>query len=96
MALACLGRRWAADTRCRSGNRGQQRTVAPQVTTNGFGSRSWPVLCLEEDEELLYDQVRLRRNAVTRLALQRCDLVAVTRADPVGLHAFIRGYQDWT
>jgi hypothetical protein len=25
--------------------------------------------CLEEDEELLYDQVRLRRNAVTRLAI---------------------------
>ena len=51
--------------------------------------------CLEEDEELLYDQVRLRRNAVTRLALQRCDLVvAVARADPVGLHAFIRGYQE--
>jgi cellulose biosynthesis protein BcsQ len=51
--------------------------------------------CLEEDEELLYDQVRLRRNAVTRLAVQRCDLVvAVARADPVGLHAFIRGYQE--
>jgi Flp pilus assembly CpaE family ATPase len=51
--------------------------------------------CLEEDEELLYDQVRLRRNAVTRLAVQRADLVvAVARADPVGLHAFIRGYQD--
>jgi len=39
--------------------------------------------------------VRLRRNAVTRLALQRCDLVVtVARADPVGLHAFIRGYQE--
>ena len=51
--------------------------------------------CLEEDEELLYDQVRLRRNAVTRLSVQRCDLVvAVGRADPVGLHAFIRGYQE--
>jgi len=51
--------------------------------------------CLEEDEELLYDQVRLRRNAVTRLALQRADLVvAVARADPVGLHDFIRGYQQ--
>jgi Flp pilus assembly CpaE family ATPase len=51
--------------------------------------------CLEEDEELLYDQVRLRRNAVTRLAVQRADLVvAVARADPVGLHAFIRGYQE--
>jgi Flp pilus assembly CpaE family ATPase len=51
--------------------------------------------CLEEDEELLYDQVRLRRNAVTRLAVRHADLVvAVARADPVGLHAFIRGYQD--
>jgi Flp pilus assembly CpaE family ATPase len=51
--------------------------------------------CLEEDEELLYDQVRLRRNAVTRLAVQQADLVvAVARADPVGLHAFIRGYQE--
>ena len=51
--------------------------------------------CLEEDEELLYDQVRLRRNAVTRLAVEQADLVvAVARADPVGLHAFIRGYQD--
>ena len=51
--------------------------------------------CLEEDEELLYDQVRLRRNAVTRLAVEQADLVvAVARADPVGLHAFIRGYQE--
>src|ERR671911_65808 len=51
--------------------------------------------CLEEDEELLNDQVRLRRNAVTRLAVERADLVvAVARADPVGLHAFIRGYQE--
>jgi Flp pilus assembly CpaE family ATPase len=51
--------------------------------------------CLEEDEELLYDQVRFRRNAVTRLAVQHADLVvAVARADPVGLHAFIRGYQE--
>ena len=51
--------------------------------------------CLEEDEELLYDQVRQRRNAVTRLAVERADLViAVARADPVGLHAFIRGYQE--
>ena len=51
--------------------------------------------CLEEDEELLYDQVRLRRNAVTRLAVQTADLVvAVARADPIGLHAFIRGYQE--
>lgn len=51
--------------------------------------------CLEEEEELLYDQVRFRRNAVTRLALQRADqVVAVARADPVGLHDFVRGYQQ--
>jgi Flp pilus assembly CpaE family ATPase len=51
--------------------------------------------CLEEDEELLYDQVRFRRNAVSRLALERADLVvAVLRADPVGIHDFIRAYQQ--
>jgi len=51
--------------------------------------------CLEEDEELLYDQVRHRRNATTRLAVERADLVvAVARADPVGMAAFIRGYQE--
>jgi Flp pilus assembly CpaE family ATPase len=51
--------------------------------------------CLEEEEELLYDHVRFRRNAVSRLALQRADqVVAVARADPVGLHDFIRGYQQ--
>jgi Flp pilus assembly CpaE family ATPase len=63
--------------------------VAFRVTVADAG------FCLEEDEELLYDQVRLRRNAVTRLAVERADLVvAVARADPVGLHAFIRGYQE--
>lgn len=51
--------------------------------------------CLEEDEELLYDQVRLRRNAVTRSTLAAADaVVAVTRADPVGLHDFIRAWQQ--
>jgi MinD-like ATPase involved in chromosome partitioning or flagellar assembly len=51
--------------------------------------------CLEEEEELLYDHVRFRRNAVTRLALQRADqVIAVARADPVGLHDFVRGYQQ--
>jgi Flp pilus assembly CpaE family ATPase len=51
--------------------------------------------CLEEDEELLYDQVRFRRNAAARMTCQRADLVvAVARADPVGLHDFIRGYQQ--
>jgi MinD-like ATPase involved in chromosome partitioning or flagellar assembly len=51
--------------------------------------------CLEEDEELLYDHVRFRRNAVSRLALQRADtVVAVAKADPVGLHDFVRGFQQ--
>jgi len=51
--------------------------------------------CLEEDEELLYDHVRFRRNAVARLALQRADtVVAVTRADPVGLHDFVHAFQQ--
>ena len=51
--------------------------------------------CLEEDEELLYDHVRFRRNAVARLALQRADhVIAVARADPVGLHDFVWGYQQ--
>jgi Mrp family chromosome partitioning ATPase len=51
--------------------------------------------CLEEEEELLYDHVRFRRNAVARLALQRADqVIAVARADPVGLHDFVRGYQQ--
>lgn len=51
--------------------------------------------CLEEEEELLYDHVRFRRNAVSRLALQRADqVIAVARADPVGLHDFVRGYQQ--
>ena len=50
--------------------------------------------CLEEDEELLYDQVRFRRNAVARIAIEQADLVvAVARADPIGLHDFIRGWQ---
>jgi MinD-like ATPase involved in chromosome partitioning or flagellar assembly len=67
----------------------EQFRVAFPVTVVDAG------FCLEEDEELLYDQVRLRRNAVTRLAVQAADLVvAVARADPVGLHAFIRGYQE--
>jgi Flp pilus assembly CpaE family ATPase len=50
---------------------------------------------LEEEEELVYDHVHLRRNAVTRLTLQHADaVVAVARADPVGLHHFISAYPD--
>jgi MinD-like ATPase involved in chromosome partitioning or flagellar assembly len=51
--------------------------------------------CLEEEEELAHDHVRFRRNAVSRIALQRAHhVIAVARADPVGLHDFIRGYQQ--
>ena len=51
--------------------------------------------CLEEEEELVHDHVRFRRNAVSRIALQRADhVIAVARADPLGLHDFIRGYQQ--
>lgn len=50
--------------------------------------------CLEQDEELLYDQVRFRRNAVACHAVQQADVVvAVGRADPVGLHDLIRGFE---
>lgn len=50
---------------------------------------------LDEDEDLAYDNVTLRRNAVTRRTLQDADLVIATvRADPVGLHQFITAYQD--
>jgi len=53
--------------------------------------------CLEEDEELIYDQVRYRRNAVTRISLEQADgVIAVARGDPVGLHDFIRAYQSLT
>jgi len=51
--------------------------------------------CLEEDEELTYDQVHLRRNAITRLSLEHADLVvAVARGDADGLREFIRSYQE--
>jgi MinD-like ATPase involved in chromosome partitioning or flagellar assembly len=50
--------------------------------------------CLEQDEELLYDQVRFRRNAVACHAVQQADVVvAVGRADPVGLHDLVRGFE---
>jgi MinD-like ATPase involved in chromosome partitioning or flagellar assembly len=64
-------------------------TVSLQLTVVDLG------FCLEEEEELVYDHVRFRRNAVSRLTLQRADhVIAVARADPVGLHDFIRGYQQ--
>jgi MinD-like ATPase involved in chromosome partitioning or flagellar assembly len=64
-------------------------TVCHQLTVIDLG------FCLEEEEELVHDHVRFRRNAVSRIALQRADhVIAVARADPVGLHDFIRGYQQ--
>ncbi len=46
--------------------------------------------CLEEEEELMYDMVRLRRNGLTRAVLASADTVlAVSRADPVGLRSLI-------
>ena len=50
--------------------------------------------CLEQDEELLYDQVLNRRNVVACHAVQQADVVvAVARADPVGLHDLVRGFE---
>lgn len=47
--------------------------------------------CLELDEELAYDTAAPRRNGATLTALETADtIVAVTSADPVGLHRFIR------
>jgi MinD-like ATPase involved in chromosome partitioning or flagellar assembly len=47
---------------------------------------------LEQDEEIVYDTVAPRRNAVTLAALAAADTVlAVGAADPVGLHRLIRG-----
>jgi hypothetical protein len=54
---ACLGRAGAADGRNPGDSKGQQETTKLQVTAHGSGSRDCQVLCLEEDEELLYDQV---------------------------------------
>jgi MinD-like ATPase involved in chromosome partitioning or flagellar assembly len=46
--------------------------------------------CLEEDEELAYDGVPLRRNLATRVAVREADcVIAVCRADPVGLRRFL-------
>jgi MinD-like ATPase involved in chromosome partitioning or flagellar assembly len=64
-------------------------TVSFQLTVIDLG------FCLEEEEELVHDHVRFRRNAVSRIAMQRADhVIAVARGDPVGLHDFIRGYQQ--
>jgi MinD-like ATPase involved in chromosome partitioning or flagellar assembly len=53
--------------------------------------------CLEEDEELVYDQVRYRRNGVACDTVRQADaILAVTRADPLGLHDFIRGFRALT
>jgi Flp pilus assembly CpaE family ATPase len=50
---------------------------------------------LEEDEELSLDQVRFRRNAATRVTLEHADLVlAVARADPIGLVDLVNSYRE--
>ncbi len=51
--------------------------------------------CLEDDEELSYDTVAPRRNAVTLAVLEEADQVLVVgAADPVGLQRLIRGLQE--
>lgn len=48
--------------------------------------------CLEDDEELSYDTMAPRRNAVTRTALAAADeVLAVGAGDPVGLQRLVRG-----
>lgn len=51
--------------------------------------------CLEDDEELSYDTVAPRRNAVTLTVLEEADQVLVVgAADPVGLQRLVRGLQE--
>lgn len=51
--------------------------------------------CLEQDEELAYDTAAPRRNGATLAALGCADLVvAVARADPVGIARFVRALPD--
>jgi len=48
--------------------------------------------CLEDDDELSYDTLAPRRNAVTLVTVADADqVVAVGSADPIGLHRLIRG-----
>jgi MinD-like ATPase involved in chromosome partitioning or flagellar assembly len=51
--------------------------------------------CIEDDEELSYDTLAPRRNEATLTSLAASDVVvAVGRADPVGLQRFVRGLQE--
>lgn len=51
--------------------------------------------CLEQDEELAYDTAAPRRNGATLAAIGFADtVIAVGRADPVGLQRLVRGLQD--
>jgi len=51
--------------------------------------------CLEEEEESAFDRLALRRNGVTRSTLLAADhVVAVARADPVGLRDFIQAFEE--
>ncbi|MCW2694802.1 MAG: hypothetical protein JWM67_3406 [Mycobacterium sp.] len=51
--------------------------------------------CLEDDEELSYDTVAPRRNAVTLAVLEEADVVLVVgAADPVGIARLLRGLDE--
>lgn len=53
--------------------------------------------CLEEDDELSFDAVPLRRNAATLTTLAAADVVVVVGgADPVGLSRLLRGWNELT
>ncbi len=57
------------------------------VVDCGFG--------LEQDEELSYDTSAPQRNAATLATLEDCDvLLAVGRADPIGVHRLIRALPE--
>jgi MinD-like ATPase involved in chromosome partitioning or flagellar assembly len=64
------------------------RTIADVVVVDcGF--------CLEEDDELAYDGLSLRRNGATLTTLAAADLlVVVGSADPVGLARLLRGIRE--
>jgi MinD-like ATPase involved in chromosome partitioning or flagellar assembly len=64
-----------------------RRLAAVTVVDCGF--------CLEQDEELAYDQSVARRNGATLAALAAADTVlAVGSGDPVGLQRLVRGLAE--
>ena len=67
---------------------GRARFLAAMTVVDcGFG--------LEQDEELSYDTLAPRRNGATLATLEAADLVlAVGRADPVGVQRLIRGLPE--